>query len=60
LDFVSKPAAMMMPSTIGGRSPLFALSLSAGVVLVFLFGFMAWQTPPKMTFPHGEQTHVDT
>jgi hypothetical protein len=34
--------------------------MSAGFVLVFIFGFMAWQTPTKMTFPHGEQTHIDT
>lgn len=47
---------MMMPSTIGGRSPLFALSVSAGFVLVFIFGLMAWQSPSRMSFPHS---HVD-
>ncbi|KAF2847463.1 hypothetical protein T440DRAFT_403328 [Plenodomus tracheiphilus IPT5] len=47
---------MMLPSSIGGRSPLFALSVSAGAVLVFIFAFMAWQSPSRMSFPHG---HVD-
>ncbi|KAH6865438.1 hypothetical protein J4E91_004929 [Alternaria rosae] len=44
---------MMLPST-GGRSPLLALSVSAGCVLVFIFAFMAWQSPPRVTFPHGQ------
>jgi hypothetical protein len=43
----------MLPS-IGGRNPLLALSVSAGCVLVFIFAFMAWQSPPRMTFPHGQ------
>lgn len=44
---------MMLPSSIGGRSPLFALSMSAGAVLIFIFAFMAWQSPSRMSFPHG-------
>jgi hypothetical protein len=43
---------MMLPSA-GARSPLFALSVSAGCVLVFIFGFLAWQSPPRMSFAHG-------
>ncbi|KAF2641125.1 hypothetical protein P280DRAFT_489572 [Massarina eburnea CBS 473.64] len=40
----------MPPSS---RSPLFALAVSAGFVLVFVFGFLAWQSPPRMPFPDG-------
>lgn len=49
---------MMMLSSAGGRSPLFMLAVSAGCVLVFIFGFMAWQSPSRIPFPHG--SHVDT
>ena len=42
----------MLP-LIGGRSPLFTLSVSAGCVLVFVFAFMAWQSPPHYTFSHS-------
>ncbi|KAI2477509.1 Galactosyl transferase [Pyrenophora tritici-repentis] len=42
----------MLP-IVGGRSPLFALSVSAGFVLVFVFAFMTWQSPPRYTFTRG-------
>lgn len=37
----------MLPG-LGTRSPLFALAVSAGFVLVFIFGFLAWQSPPQI------------
>ena len=46
---------MMLPST-GARSPLFALAVTAGFVLIFVFGFLAWQSPPRISFP---TTHVE-
>jgi len=49
----------MLPSA-GGRSPLFTLAVSAGAVLVFLFGFMAWQTPSRIPFSHGGSPRVET
>jgi hypothetical protein len=49
----------MLPST-GGRSPLFALAVSAGAVLVFIFGFMAWQSPSRIPFAHKGTSHVET
>jgi hypothetical protein len=54
---------MMLLSSTGGRNPLLALAVSAGAVLVFIFGFMAWQTPSKMPFtrpppPHLSETYV--
>jgi hypothetical protein len=54
---------MMLLSSAGGRNPLFALAVSAGAVLVFIFGFMAWQSPSKMPFtrptpPHMLETYV--
>lgn len=29
------------------------LSVSAGCVIVFIFAFVAWQSPPRMVFTHG-------
>lgn len=50
---------MMLPST-AGRSPMFALACSAGAVLLFIFGFMAWSTPERIPFPHSSgSTHVE-
>lgn len=46
---------MMLPS-VGGRSPLFTLSVSAACVLVFMFAFLAWQSPPRMVFHGGPNT----
>lgn len=43
---------MMLPTT-SARSPLFALAVSAGFALVFIFGFLAWQSPPSISFPKG-------
>ncbi|CAI6331774.1 unnamed protein product [Periconia digitata] len=43
---------MMLPPT---RSPLFALAVSAGCVLLFTFGFLAWQSPPRMSFQAGHE-----
>lgn len=49
----------MLPST-AGRSPMFALACSAGAVLLFIFGFMAWSTPERIPFPHSSgSTHVE-
>ena len=49
---------MMLPAA-GARSPLFALAVTAGFVLIFIFGFLAWQSPPRLpSFPHGS-THVE-
>lgn len=47
---------MMLPPT-STRSPLFALAVSAGFVLIFTFGFLAWQSPPRMTFT-TEHEHI--
>jgi hypothetical protein len=41
---------MMMLPSVGGRSPLLSLAVSAGAVLVFIFGFMAWQSPSRIPF----------
>lgn len=50
---------MMLPST-GARSPMFALACSAGFVLIFIFGFMAWSNPERIPFPHSSgSTHVE-
>ncbi|KZM27434.1 uncharacterized protein EKO05_0010722 [Ascochyta rabiei] len=50
---------MMLPST-GARSPMFALACSAGFVLVFVFGFLAWSSPERIPFPHSSgSTHVE-
>jgi hypothetical protein len=54
---------MMLLSAAGGRNPLFALAVSAGAVIVFIFGIMAWQSPSKMPFarplpPHMSETYV--
>ena len=53
---------MMLLSSAGGRSPLLALAVSAGAMLVFIFGFMAWQSPSKIPFtkpaPHLSETYV--
>lgn len=46
----------MIPS-IGGRSPLFTLSVSAGAVMLFIFAFMAWQSPTRVTL-HGMHTDL--
>lgn len=46
----------MIPS-IGGRSPLFTLTVSAGAVLVFIFAFVAWQSPTRVTL-HGIHTDL--
>jgi hypothetical protein len=52
---------MMLLSAAGGRNPLFALAVSAGAVIVFIFGIMAWQSP-SMPFtsnpPHMSETYV--
>ncbi|KAF2734417.1 hypothetical protein EJ04DRAFT_437140 [Polyplosphaeria fusca] len=48
-----------MLSSAGARSPLFALAVTAGIVLIFIFGFLTWQTPVKLPFPHTS-THVGT
>jgi hypothetical protein len=54
---------MMLLSAAGGRNPLFALAVSAGAVIVFIFGIMAWQSPSNMPFrsnpPHMSETYVD-
>ncbi|KAF2870352.1 hypothetical protein BDV95DRAFT_496247 [Massariosphaeria phaeospora] len=42
----------MLPVTVA-RSPLFALACTSAFVLVFVVGFLAWQTPPHIPFPHG-------
>ncbi|KAF2269675.1 hypothetical protein CC78DRAFT_539615 [Lojkania enalia] len=47
----------MLPSA-GARSPLFALAITAGFVLIFIFGFLAWQRPERIPFPHSS-THVE-
>ncbi|KAF2472591.1 uncharacterized protein BDR25DRAFT_220233 [Lindgomyces ingoldianus] len=47
-----------MLSPKGSRSPLLALSVTAGFILIFAFGFLAWQTPPRIPFPHGS-THIE-
>ncbi|KAF1995337.1 hypothetical protein P154DRAFT_538830 [Amniculicola lignicola CBS 123094] len=49
----------MLPSTAGTRSPLFALAATAAFVLVFIFGFLAWQSPAKLSFPTTGSTHVE-
>ncbi|OAK96613.1 hypothetical protein IQ06DRAFT_229427 [Phaeosphaeriaceae sp. SRC1lsM3a] len=53
---------MMLLSSAGGRSPLLALAVSAGAMLVFVFGFMAWQSPSKIPFtrpaPHLSETPI--
>ncbi|KAF2650563.1 hypothetical protein K491DRAFT_638937, partial [Lophiostoma macrostomum CBS 122681] len=46
----------MLPST-GARSPLFLLAASAGCILIFVFGFLAWQSPSRVPFPRGS-THL--
>lgn len=57
-DRLWKPAAMLKISSVAGRSPLFALSVSAGAVIIFLFGFMAWQSPSRI--PQAFHGHVET
>ncbi|KAJ4298930.1 hypothetical protein N0V90_004173 [Kalmusia sp. IMI 367209] len=48
----------MLPTT-GPRGPLFGLAVSAGFVLIFVLGFLAWQSPPRMpSLPKGS-THVE-
>lgn len=32
---------------------MFALACSAGAVLIFILGFMAWSTPERIPFPHN-------
>lgn len=50
---------MMLPST-GARGPMFTLACTAGVVLIFLLGFMTWSTPERIPFPRGGgSTHVE-
>jgi hypothetical protein len=51
---------MMVPA-MRARSPLFALGVSAGFVLIFVFGFLAWQSPPRMpnTFPQHHGGRID-
>ncbi|KAJ4992411.1 hypothetical protein SVAN01_02120 [Stagonosporopsis vannaccii] len=50
---------MMLPST-GARGPMFTLACSAGVVLIFIFGFMTWSAPERIPFPrNGGSTHVE-
>ncbi|KAF2713757.1 hypothetical protein K504DRAFT_450403 [Pleomassaria siparia CBS 279.74] len=44
---------MMLPST-GARSTL-ALATTAGIVLIFMFGVLAWRSPPRLSFP----SHAD-
>ncbi|KAH8711936.1 hypothetical protein GQ44DRAFT_742765 [Phaeosphaeriaceae sp. PMI808] len=51
---------MKLASAAGGRSPLFALAVSAGAVLVFIFGFMAWQSPSRIPFSHSASNRVET
>jgi hypothetical protein len=45
-------ANMMLPARLSSRSPLFTLTLTAGFVLMFVFGLLAWHSPPQgLTFP---------
>ncbi|KAF2439390.1 hypothetical protein P171DRAFT_369640 [Karstenula rhodostoma CBS 690.94] len=48
----------MLPTT-GPRGPLFGLAVSAGLVLLFVFGFLAWQSPPQMPQRLKSTTHVE-
>jgi len=52
---------MMLPST-SARSPLFALALTASAALIFIFGLVAWQRPPPVSFaaPVHEGQYVCT
>lgn len=50
----------MMISAAAGRSPLLALAVSAGAVLVFIFGFTAWQSPSRIPFAGGRASHYET
>jgi hypothetical protein len=45
---------MMLPSA-GGRSQLFTLAVSAGAVIVFIFGLMAWQSPSRLPQPFSHK-----
>ncbi|KAF2009432.1 hypothetical protein BU24DRAFT_414763 [Aaosphaeria arxii CBS 175.79] len=46
----------MLPIT-GARSPFFALAACAGFVIVFIFGVLAWRSPSKIPFHHGNNAH---
>jgi hypothetical protein len=58
------PVNMVLLSVAGGRSPLFTLAVSAGAMIVFIFGFMAWQSPSRIPFtrqpPHMSETYVES
>ncbi|KAF2194004.1 hypothetical protein K469DRAFT_727456 [Zopfia rhizophila CBS 207.26] len=47
----------MLPSP-GSRSPLLHLAVITSCILIFIFGFLAWQSPPRVPIPRGS-THVE-
>lgn len=48
---------MVMIPSIGGRSPLFTLTVGAGAAMVFILTIMAWQSPTRVTL-HGLHTDL--
>ena len=38
---------------------MFGLAVSAGCILIFVLGFLAWQSPPQMPKLPKSTTHVE-
>jgi hypothetical protein len=47
----------MLPA-LGARSPLFTIAAAAGFVLIFIFGFLAWQSPARLSF-HSSTPYLE-
>jgi hypothetical protein len=47
----------MLPS-LGARTPIITIAAAAGFVLIFIFGFLAWQSPTRLSF-HSSSPAAD-